>query len=360
MRPITRITLLLIAPLIGLPVSTFAQIKDVGTFLSTGGADGEKLLEAYMTPYLNAFGASLTGGWYNTAKPHKLGGFDLTASINTAIAPKSAMDYTVDELGLEGLKRAPATEPTSPTIAGSSSSGPLMQYNLPGYSADAFNLPKGTGNKYLPSPMLQLGVGLIKGTELIGRLMPTYSYDGNKVQMWGIGFKHSISQWIPFLKKLPVLDVSVMGGYTNLKGSVNLSVKPSDIGAGSLPQEPAITSTTWDNQQMKLEANSYTANLIVSANLRVICFYGGIGFATTETYLKMNGNYPLVALDVDQPTVYANANPIDFKVKNQDGGITKPRYNLGMRLKMAVVTIHVDYTRANYNVISAGLGITFR
>jgi hypothetical protein len=151
-----------------------------------------------------------------------------------------------------------------------------------------------------------------------------------------------------------------MGGYTNLKGSVNLSVKPANIGAGSLPLDPGISSTTWDNQQMKLEANSYTANLIASANLGVICFYGGIGFATTETKLKMNGNYPLVALNVDQPTVYANANPINFKVKNQDGGITKPRYNLGMRLKMAIVTIHVDYTRANYNVVSAGLGITFR
>ena len=36
------------------------------------------------------------------------------------------------------------------------------------------------------------------------------------------------------------------------------------------------------------------------------------------------------------------------------------RANIGFRLKLAVVTIHVDYTRAQYNVLSTGLGISFR
>jgi hypothetical protein len=58
--------------------------------------------------------------------------------------------------------------------------------------------------------------------------------------------------------------------------------------------------------------------------------------------------------------VYSQNNPIDIKVKNQDGGITKARYNLGMRLKLAIITIHFDYTHANYNVLTAGLGISFR
>jgi len=361
MKPTLKIILALSIVLIGLPPMISAQIKDIGTLLSTGPADGEKLLEAYISPYLNAFGASMTGGWYNSAKPHKLGGFDLTATFNVAITPSSVKTFNVDGLGLADIKRATGTETTSPTIAGSTSVGPQMQYNLEGYTADAYKLPKGTGNKYVPSPMLQLGVGLVKGTEIIGRFMPTYSYDGNKIGMWGIGIKHSISQWIPVLKKLPVLNISVVAGYTKLNSNLDLLVTPSEINASTLPVDNGITAHTWENQQMKLDASSFTGNLVISANLPVICFYGGIGFATTKTYLKMEGNYPWVKLDAaNLPMVYSQNNPIDIKVKNQDGGITKARYNLGMRLKLAIITIHFDYTRANYNVLTAGLGISFR
>ena len=52
--------------------------------------------------------------------------------------------------------------------------------------------------------------------------------------------------------------------------------------------------------------------------------------------------------------------PIDMTIKNNDGSVTKPRYNAGFRLKFAVVTINFDYTYANYSVASAGLGISFR
>jgi len=36
------------------------------------------------------------------------------------------------------------------------------------------------------------------------------------------------------------------------------------------------------------------------------------------------------------------------------------RANIGLRVKFAVITIHADYTRSQYNVFTAGLGISFR
>ena len=36
------------------------------------------------------------------------------------------------------------------------------------------------------------------------------------------------------------------------------------------------------------------------------------------------------------------------------------RANIGIRIKLAVITIHADYTKANYNVVSTGLGVSFR
>ena len=40
--------------------------------------DASNFLEAYFSPIGESFGAGLNNGWYNTAKPHKLGGFDIT------------------------------------------------------------------------------------------------------------------------------------------------------------------------------------------------------------------------------------------------------------------------------------------
>jgi hypothetical protein len=67
-----------------------------------------------------------------------------------------------------------------------------------------------------------------------------------------------------------------------------------------------------------------------------------------------------VTLDGTVPTVVALVDPIDMEIKNQDGSVTKPRFNAGVRFKMAIVTIHFDYSWANYSVFTAGLGFSFR
>ena len=60
---------------------SFSQLDPInGDFFKGGVNDGVKLLKAYITPWANAFGAGFNGGWYNTAKPHKFGGFDITIS----------------------------------------------------------------------------------------------------------------------------------------------------------------------------------------------------------------------------------------------------------------------------------------
>jgi hypothetical protein len=108
---------------------------------------------------------------------------------------------------------------------------------------------------------------------------------------------------------------------------------------------------------MKLWVKSQTANLLLAADLKVVCFYGGIGFVTTKTNLKLEGDFPFVGLsDTYEPVVKSMTDPIDMDIKNQ----TKPRVNVGVRFKLAVVTLHFDYSWANYSVLTAGLGFSFR
>ena len=335
-----------------------SQVTDLGNFMGGGVNDANELFKSYLSPYVNGFGASLTGGWYNTAKPHKLGGFDITVTFNTAIVPDDSRYFNVNDLDLQTFALATGADPSTPTIAGPGENGAQLVYNFPDVPEfDAFRLPEGINNKYVPSPMLQAGVGLIKGTEIMGRWMPTLNFGDNSLGMWGVGLKHSIKQWIPVLQRLPVLHLSVMGGYTKLNNSTAISVEPSDIGAPAGLYPP---SWTFDNQSMEVDVNSFTANLLVSANLPVVCFYGGVGIANTKTNLKLLGYYPIVTADGANVTVDRELDPLDIEIKNQDGGLTKPRLNAGVRFKFAVVTLHFDYTYANYSVATAGLGISFR
>lgn len=344
-------------------VSLNAQFKDIGSFLANGPQDAQMLLQGYLAPYFNAFGASLTGGWYNTAKPHKLGGFDLTFSFNTAIVPEIDRNFDVSELGLTSLQLADPAQNMAPTIAGKKELGPTLNFNTPypQLNGKAFDMPKGVGVPAMSSPMLQLGIGFIKDTEINGRYMPTYSprlLKETNIGMWGLGFKHGIKQYIPGIKKVPVFHLTLQYGFTKLDASVGMNVKPENIGANDQ------SGNAWDNQKLEFTTMSHTGNLLASANFPVVCFYGGIGFASTKTDFALKGDYPMLdKTELTAPTVTANSvisDPISLEFKNSDGSAVKPRLNIGMRIKLGIITFHGDYTYANYSLVSGGVGISFR
>lgn len=336
------------------PALAPAQVNQIGT-LASAGADATTLYSAYLAPYFNAVGAGLSGGWYNTAKPHKPLGFDLTFSANVAIVPTSDRTFDVSSLNLSQMEPADQNNTVSPTVAGKNSEGVSMVYQQ--LTQAGFSMPKGTGNPFVPVPMIQLGLGIFKGTELMGRYMPQLGYKDFKSSLWGIGIKHNIDQWIPVIKRVPVFNFSVMGGYTVFQSKVGVDITPESVGAVD------ISGADWTNQSVNMEVRNFTANLLLSFNFPVVCLYGGAGFSNTRSSLKTVGNYPIPEFDepnlqmvVDAPTV----DPIDIDIKNNDGSVTKPRLNAGLRLKFAVITLHFDYTYAYYNVVSAGLGISVR
>ena len=351
-----RFVLVLIAAL-SFNAFSYAQLDQIGKFMAAGAEDATTLITPYISPAVNAFGAALGGGWYNTAGTHELGGFDLTFTINAAFSPKENNTFLVDNAQLNYLQLDDPADNVSPTVTGPKEDGPLMVFDLGGFTEPAFIMPQGLNSNMVPTPMIQAGIGLIKGTEVMVRYLPNFKIRGNEIGLWGLGGKHDIKQWIPGLKKVPVLQISLMYGYTKLHTYVNMDIGPESIGAETLP---GAGSSDWDNQRLKLVSKSQTANLLVAANLPVVCFYGGVGFVTTKTNLKLEGDYPVVYLDDITPSVMAMTDPIDIEIKNQDGGLTKPRLNAGVRLKLAVITIHFDYSWANYSVLTGGLGVSFR
>ena len=333
---------------------SFSQIDNVD-FLKAGPIDGVKILQAYITPWANAFGAGSNGGWYITAKPHKLGGFDITASINLGIAPSSANTFDVSKIGLTTFKGTGM----APSVSGPKTDGPVLTGpTVSGVAAVSFTTPPGTNWKFMPVPALQVGIGLPFGTELKVRYVPKIPVNGGNISSWGIGILHSLMQYIPGEKLMP-FDVSLFGGYTKLNGNVPLDLQPGT---------PQFYSSNYplgsfNNQNLNMVVEAWNASVIGSINLPVISFYGGLGYAKTSTVIKMTGNFPLPTVNTTLSTtsqVYEDAGVLKnfptINIKNFSG----VRTNIGFRLKFAVVTFNVDYTWAQYSVISAGLGISFR
>ncbi len=362
--------LVIIAALCTAVISSSGQMKQIGKFTAGGVEDANKLLEAYIAPWANALGTSLSGGWYNTAKVHKLGGFDITFTMNMGLVPKTDKTFDLSTLGLS--PEASYSSNTAPTAAGKAQPGPTMTYDIAGTQVPLYQTPKGTGLGFIPSPMVQVGVGLIKGTEIDGRYMPGVDL-GNygSFGLWGIGLKHDLLQWLPLAEKIPALNVSIQGGYTKLSYKKDLSFQPGDVGVvpANVLTSPDISFT---GQSLDLVIKSFTVNLLASVNLPVVSFYGGLGIANTKTDLGMKGYYPIPTID-DNPAhmdtfgelvvtdeSVGDPDPISFMIKNNEGSPTKPRLNIGIRFKLGPITIHGDYTKANYSNITAGLGVSIR
>lgn len=336
-------------------------------FIYGGVDDAETILQEYLKPYANILGSDLNAGWYNTARPHKLGGLDITATVSWAKAPSTAMSYDLATLALNGnLDQSQGS--LAPTVAGSQEVRPEISYsetvdlgggNVQEVEYSRFTVPDGTGLDYLPLPMAQLTVGLPLGTDVSARFIPSVGYqDYGEIGLWGVGGKHSISQWLPFLKNLKFLDVSVQGGYTKVTSSVHVVVEPQ-----SIVEVDNYPDFNWDDQFVTQKVEGWTVNLIASQTIPVITFYEGIGYASSMVEMLMEGHYPIhtvildeTSADFGKTTYEILENPIETRYKN----FNNLRLNLGARIKLGVLTLHYDFTYTLYATQSVGLGISFR
>src|SRR5690242_1253546 len=63
------------------PSISFAQ-GDIDDILTENLDDGKKLVKGYLNPFMKSVSLGLNQGWYNTAKPHKIAGIDLTITAS--------------------------------------------------------------------------------------------------------------------------------------------------------------------------------------------------------------------------------------------------------------------------------------
>ncbi len=331
-------------------------------FIMGGVQDGERLIQAYLEPLGNAMGANLNSGWYNTAKVHRTLGFDITFTITAAIPPEAAKTFDLSAIGLTTLRLKDPANYMAPTISGSKDKGPKLLFNYHEHDLELFEFESigGLNIPVYPLPMIKAAVGLPKGIEVMGRFFPKYTYNDMSVYLWGAGMKYDVLQNIPGISRFPFLNASVFGAYTNVSFSSSINFQRnyySDI--IDMPVEGG--KINYDNQNLDINMRGFTLAALVSYDLPVITLYGGAGYGYAITNIDLKGDYPVISDvefdDAEPKVVLGDLNdPISLDFENFSG----LQLNGGIRLKFAVVTLHAEFTKSNYNMVSAGLGFSFR
>ncbi len=345
--------------------------SDAATLIKAGKEDINTLMNGYMSPLMKSFGAGLNSGWYQTAKPHGIGGFDITISANATFAPTEDQSYSLS--GMQKIRPVDPTQTTAPSVFGKSGTGPKVQVmdKSPFTGMDTpittFDLPGGTGMNIFAVPTAQLAVGIGFGTDVSVRFMPSLSFGDAGIGLFGIAVKHDFKQWIPGMKELP-FDLSAMFGYTTM----NADVKFSGDNSIQPDEDPNIYNPNpgkkYTNQKADFNSKAWTTNIIISKKLGPFTPYLGVGYQQAKTTLALLGDYPVTvpnstaaATDPTSPSFGKAAvisditDPVTIK-----GDISGLRANIGFRLKLAILTIHGDYTFGQYNVASVGLGINLQ
>ena len=253
---------------------------DFDQVLKAGAEDANTYLGKYISPFAKGFGYGMASGWYNTAKTHKSLGFDLTVTANLAKAPEKDLLFSFLQSDYKNLTVVGGGSPDLPTIFGGETTERLQTSYTESYEGQSytvnqeFDAPPGIDVEdfggYVPVPMVQLGIGIVKNTDLKIRYIPTQKSeeDGYEVGLIGFGIMHDFKQWIPGLKQVPV-DMSVFVGYTKLTTDFDLS--GSDI---------------TDDGTASYNVNALTYQVLVSKKLSVLTFYAGLGYNSVSSNLR--------------------------------------------------------------------------
>ena len=302
--------------------SSFSQINLSNT------KDANEFLKAYLSPLGESLGAGLNNGWYNTAKPHKLGGFDLTFTLNTVLVPKGNQNFDPDK-----ISNFSSNDASTPTILGEGNGASIN------YKGFEFNMPdQATALNVLPVPMIGIGIGLIKKSEIDIRYVPTYKYNAGfigkgTIGLWGVGLKHDILQWIPLVGDAFPMSLSLQAGHTSL--NTQIEIKSQGVA-----------------QEVELDVKATTINLIASRKLLMFTGYAGIGYNTSTTSFDGKTNFKLgvgnQVLDFDVP--------LEMKFESQN----ELRANIGFRFNVTVFAIQANYTFAEYPTATLGVGVSLR
>jgi hypothetical protein len=342
LRPLLLMSLSLLA------FSSNAQsIAGLTDFLKAEKNDASALMKSYVTPAVNAISNGMTSGWYTTGKAHKTLGFDLGISVSAVFTPTSDNYFTPSLSSSTTFKNLTSIGQGAPSVVGPKDvteykstydpdgSGVLPSQTFTIKGPEGLDLKKNIGFSALPVPIVQLGIGIVKNTDLKIRFVPEQKSNSVTFKMFGIGVMHDIKQHIPGIKKLP-FDLSILAAYNTVSGTASL----------------VSTSGVISNDgNLAYKLNSWVAQAIISKKISVLTGYVGVGYGSVSSDIDITGNFIVPA----GAASFALKDPLALSLSNSSAKLTA-----GLRLKFGPVYLSGDYTLQKYDALTLGFGFAVR
>ncbi len=343
----------------------------------------------YLKPVTLGVATGMGSGWAHEAKPHNTLGFDVSFTATVVQFPSGGLTFDNNALssmkndGYSLLKDGNVVTNSATGIPSMASSDKGSSYSLQktinsGFSSDPetveFDLLDGLDIPFVPNLAIQAAVGLPKNTEVMVRFIPDMSSSINNVMgsndvsvdrlnMWGLGVKHDLKQWIPVLSRIPIIQLSAMVAYSQFNLDVNLpdiDLQPENIYKGtstiSYEGEADDKEATWKEHGFDMEMSSLVGSIMIGANIPVFKPYIGVGFNRASINTGLTGNLPKITY-VDATNIKVE---IDEKGLRIDQKKTFANFQAGFNIKLAVFNIYAQYTLQEYSMFSGGIAFGFR
>lgn len=263
----------------------------------------ETQVSNFIQPFATSLSEGLNSGSFYTASIPSLFGFSISFRGMMIMVPSDQMTFTPTL-----PSGYTATKPTA-TIWGDQGavySGPY------GY----ITYPTGLNQTSIPFAMPQI-TGSFMGTELMIRFLPKITVSNNDVNYFGVGLRHSISQYIPLI---PV-DVAVGVLYNKLNyGSI-------------------------------ISGSTFAVNGEASKSFGLLTAYGGLQYETSS----FNLSYTLKGDPNSGDPALRQSRDISASVNGKDNF----RFLVGASVKLGFLVINADYDLASQPLFSGGLSFEF-
>ena len=325
-----------------LTLSSNAQ-ENLDELLAAGVADAERFSTDYIKPANDGLAYGINTGWFNNAKTPKRFGFELSIIGNATFINDEDKQFILDVSEYENI-RFPDNSPSKPVATALGHNDPaqtvIITYDDPifGNQEREFELPTGIGSQnvnLIPTVFLQASFSPFKGTQLKARYFPKVDQEDAKLGLYGFGLQQDFTAFLPADKLLPI-SVSGLIAYTHLDGSYDFTDEGFVEG---------------ENQQIQTETNTILYQLIVGTKLKIINFYGSVGYLSGNNKTDLLGTYR-----VSDGFLFSDEIKDPFSIESDTKGVLT---TVGVNLTLGFFGLNAAYTIADFNSASVGMNFSF-
>ena len=316
--------------------------------------DANKYIKNYTQPVFKGLMYASGSAWVTSAQPVKPFHVELNISASGAFVPTEFETFKIDSSDYKYLYVDSGPNEVPTVMGGQSQTHIVIEIpNATHTEKKVFELYAPDGIKdqlpasVVPAPAIQLSVGLPLGSEVNVRYAPNLTKDGGFFNLFGVGVKHSISQYFPKpkdedgKKKKRHFNLAVHAAFQKINAGYEDPDPNSDMG-------------------VHLSVSTYSLQGIASYDYGLVSLYSAVGYNKGLTSMNVLGTYTF-NYDVQDN----NGNHI----RTDTATLIDPlslNYNLsgmkvkaGVKLKLLFFQIFADYTIQEFPVATAGLGFKF-